>query len=365
MKTPVNNQQIKLDIIEHINQDHIEEIQLIIMNKSHELSLKKCLLKDIFEEGIDILINTSDNKEITLFVPFDIRGTIKEKLQFLFHEAVSKTNKVLKSNQHNYFKIIEKSLLTKNILRLTVKSELQLPVNKPGYSYRFLLKKYRSKNYLELYKTISQPTFNYLNSLALWCMKKLPNKAREKLFKLFTPKARTYTLQKSFKSNDEFGFYMGFIDIFLHENSPGSKWAIKVKPNDIIESKGEFEEKFVDFNVGKILLIADETAYPALLGILESWQNPLKPEVLIISSERDNQHYFDNSICERFNIQNIVCSPENQAEVAIKYIDKVPSFDGVWGAFEHHSAQKVKYHIRNKYKLIGKLNQIKGYWILK
>lgn len=43
---------------------------------------------------------------------------------------------------------------------------------------------------------------------------------------------------------------------------------------------------------GQALLIADETAYSALAGIIENWNNPLPPVIIFISTKQDEQHYF-------------------------------------------------------------------------
>ena len=42
----------------------------------------------------------------------------------------------------------------------------------------------------------------------------------------------------------------------------------------------------------KNVLIGDETAYPALAGILELWSNPEPPIILILMNDPEEKDYF-------------------------------------------------------------------------
>jgi len=62
---------------------------------------------------------------------------------------------------------------------------------------------------------------------------------------------------------------------------------------------------------GQVLLIADETAYPALVGILENWKNQIHPVVILISAKKDEQNYFsEETLPQSAQVHRVVCSEQ-------------------------------------------------------
>ena len=101
-------------------------------------------------------------------------------------------------------------------------------------------------------------------------MKHLSTQKRQKLIESMNKDVRLYTLRKAFadSSNHE-DLHFGYIDIFTHGSSPGSQWVQQLSAGALISSRTETDDKHEHLHEGQAVLIADETAFPALAGILD------------------------------------------------------------------------------------------------
>ncbi|GLR64520.1 siderophore-interacting protein [Marinospirillum insulare] len=197
--------------------------------------------------------------------------------------------------------------------------------------------------------------------------KYLSSKNRQKLLNSTNKDIRLYTLRKSWKKNHNDDFVnQGYIDIFTHGETAGSQWANRLTVGDVIMSRSEAKDKHPHLLNGQALLIADETAFPALAGILEYWQNPLSPYIIIISESENEQHYFKNiNLLETSQTHRVICPPEDQSTKVLSILENIVGIDVVWAAFESESAKIVRHYLRNNRQIIGKNNHTKAYWNLK
>lgn len=359
--TPIADTNLKLDIIDHINQDHTEEVMII--SKSYlpkEMANNNNLtatIVDIFEEGMSVSTGAENDH---VFIPFEIEGDLEEKVLYLAYAAMVKQGKSLSGNRKQFFEVIGKEKITKNFVRLKIKSNQAFPQNKAGYSYALLLKIMKKKSKKPVNQSDkSSSVMNTVNRLFLWVMKKVSKEQRQKVLDSMNKNVRLYTLSKTLDDKT------GFVDIYIHGNSPGSVWVDALKKGDVIISRAEAEDKHEHLDTGKALLIADETGYPALAGILSLWKNPTAPEVIVISAKKEEQAYFSNhNLPKNTKVHQVVCDVDKQADRVIDILKSLPQFDVAWGALENASAKKVRHYLRNECHILGKNNRLKGYWRL-
>ena len=99
------------------------------------------------------------------------------------------------------------------------------------------------------------------------------------------PAMRTYTIRALRRDQQELD-----VDFVLHgDNGPASAWASNAQPGDVLQIVGpdiHFQGQTGGYEwqppegIKRVLLIGDETALPAIAGILESLtQHPSPPEI--------------------------------------------------------------------------------------
>lgn len=373
-KTPIQDIDQKIDIIDHVNQDHTEE--LLAIAKSYQSRLQpqqgeilSAKILDIFQEGMQVSIrSTTDAPETTVFVPFSIEGELEDKILYQAYAAIVQQGLDFSGYGKRFFEIVDKQKITSNMIRLTVKSTMPLPEYYPGYAYAFLLKTIKKRPSVGAEESQKKSWSKKLfDRVFIWLMKHLSSKNRQKLLQSANKDVRLYTLRKSWKSSDDVGFYdQGYVDIFTHGQTAGSQWVNDLTVGDVIMSRSEAKDKHPHLANGQALLIADETAYPAMAGILEYWQNPVPPHIIVISETEDDQHYFEGSgLLQLGQAYRVICSPENQADEVLAIVKQIETIDVSWGAFESESAKAVRHYLRNERKIVGKNNHTKAYWSLK
>ncbi len=371
-KTPLSNHDEKFDIIEHINQDHRDEVLSIVQVFTDHTDATSATLIDIFEEGAELqVLLPALSESVDVFVPFQITGDVEEKLLYQAYSAMAKQGKALSDSRRQFFEIVDTRSLTPNIIRLTIASDAPLPEHSPAYAYGFLLNA-TEKQKPRASKKASAPTDGkktrwqrISDSALLWVMKKLSSKNRKKMIRGMNKGIRYYTLQKAWHSGDNDFCDRGYVDVFLHGETKGSQWAATLKKGDVISSRVEYADNHDNLHAGQALLIADETAYPALLGVLQAWDNPVSPFVIILSEQKEEQAYFsDDDIAVAAETIRIVCPPSEQGAHVIEALSSLPSFSTTWGAFEKDASKNVRAHIRAHTDITGQNNRIRAYWSL-
>ncbi|MBS9777812.1 MAG: DUF2470 domain-containing protein [Gammaproteobacteria bacterium] len=112
-KTALIDLNQKLDIIEHINQDHTDELLSIAHVFTCNTNTKSAELLDLFEEGAEVLLFADEplngNK---IFIPFQIQGDIEEKIIYEIYAATAKQGKVFSDTKRQFFEVIDSQALT-------------------------------------------------------------------------------------------------------------------------------------------------------------------------------------------------------------------------------------------------------------
>lgn len=367
--SPIQDVDHKIDIIDHINQDHPEELLAIARNYEPNKEILSARVEDIYQEGIKIDVTFKlDQEKKSAFIAFEIEGSLEDKVLYLAYVSIVKQGLDVSGNGKQFFEVIEKQKVTNNIIRLTVKSTMPFPEYYPGYAYAFVLKGLK-KQLTEVKNEIRTKHWSksILDRVFLWFMKHLSNKNREKLLHTTNKNVRLYTLRKSWKSNADSKYPdRGYVDVYTHDNTLGSQWAEKLVTGDVIMSRSGTKDKHPHLVEGQALLIADETAYPAIAGILEHWQNPLSPIIVLISAAKDEQSYFaEETLPKGSQVYRVICSELDQANQVLAIVETIIEIDVVWAAFESDAAKKVRHYLRNERQVTGKNNHTKAYWKLK
>ncbi|MDO4723182.1 MAG: DUF2470 domain-containing protein, partial [Comamonadaceae bacterium] len=81
-RTPLADQDHKLDILEHVNQDHPEEV-LAIAQAYGPADARSARLEDIFEEGCLLSAELAEGAARSVFVPFALKGDLEENVLYL------------------------------------------------------------------------------------------------------------------------------------------------------------------------------------------------------------------------------------------------------------------------------------------
>lgn len=375
----------KLDIIDHVNQDHSEELQAIVKHYGRKQSsvinatepllnihdtLHAVNVEDIEDDALLLRVHQStDSPTQLLRIPFEIEGSLEDKILYLAYAAITKQGHHFKNNVKRFFEVIDTQQLTANITRITIHSASPLPDDYPGYAYAFLLKTISKRP--EYRQSTPQPTATpwhkrLVDRIFIWLMKHLSSSKRETLMMSVNKSVRLYTLRQAWQGENAHYRNLGYIDIFTHGQTAGSLWAKQLNAGDIIMSRSETADRHPHLRSGQALLIADETAFPALAGLLEQWHNPQPPHVILLSTHAEDQHYFNDAMWPTHSqIQRIVCPPERQGQEVLQRLANIETIEVVWAALESESAKQVRHYLRNQRHLAPRCNHVKGYWRLK
>lgn len=366
--TQIRNLDQKLDIMDHINQDHGEELLTIAQAEYHSAELTSARIIDVVEEGIIIRVHYNDHKDNdTVFIRFEIDGDLEQKILYLAYDAIVKQGRDFSGTANNYFEVLGKQAVTANITRLTLQSKRPIPEYYPGYAYAFSLNIFKKLPNKKPSKASKKSKLkNWFDRGFMWMLKHLSAPSREKLLSSINKRIRLYTVRQSWQSDVNKGFVdCAYVDIYRHGNSLGSQWVEALKVGDVIVSRSETADNHQHLHTGRALLIADETAYPALAGILEKWCNSQPPYVVITSANPTELAYFEQAVIPKGSvIKKLVCKADKQAELILPLLEKLDCIEVAWGAMESNSAKQIRHYLRNHRKLPGKHNHIKAYWRL-
>lgn len=353
----VKNEEHKIDMIAHVNEDHMNELYEIVYAYTPYKEFESAQLIDLFENGCLLAVEiTKDTKE-ELFVPFTIKGALEEKVLYLAYKAMIANGKPIADGKKQYFEVIDRTVVTKNMVRITVKSDAFIPNDMPGFSYLFVLKKLERVR-KENVKNKEMTSFSKLmNSLLLFLFKILSSKQRNAILTSMHKNNRYYTVRKAWKEGE---LYFAFIDIYIHGQTNGGAWAKSLQKGDVIYSVNEYKEKAEHLQEGKALLVGDETALPAIGAILEQWENPILPHVIVITNDIAEHLYLDAEATP-YIAHNIVNS-DRLFEDIMEKVKGIGEIDTVWGALEKETSTKLRSYFRKTLQIPNTQNRVIGYW---
>ncbi|MEL7279283.1 MAG: siderophore-interacting protein [Pseudomonadota bacterium] len=351
-----------IDVLEHVNEDHAEEVLSIAQVFVQPDAIRAQVL-DVTDDRVVLDVETPTGRQ-TYAHPFTMTGEAEDKVLFLAYQAMVKQRKLPPGTKTRYFRFVERHRLSQNMLRLVFATDRTLPVNEPGYAFLFSL---------QILRPVPKEDVEYAEmpmAMRLWfrglliVMKRLRPETRRKLLSSMYKKSKYYTLRASFSEQAHNGLrYLGWVDVFTHGTSPGSLWAESLTPGDMVKTTAETAEKTDHIHTGRVLLVADETAMPALASVLEEWRNPTAPTLLLISRDDAEQAYIDASLFPAgSSVYRVIGAPDERQETLSGLLPRFEQFEAAWGASENAEAKLIRGFLRTQQSLPPDKNRVRGYW---
>lgn len=377
------NSEHKDRIIEHMNEDHFEDLMGFIKafaplsevcNKQHDIKLL-----DIYSEGFSLqvseLIPSSTQSKLnsdTYFMRFPTPLSDIEDLQYQYillkQQADKKLHKKSIKLTEQLFHVEQGFAVTENMYRLVLTlpqdnavSSDSVPVTEPGYAYLFNI----GHNY----------PFSTDNDDGNVSSNSDGNDQSGSTTLNFKRLHRYYTLRKAIL-DPKTGQNRAWIDIFLHGETLGSQWLTAVNSQKTVKTMREVPEKVAHLNQGQALLIADETSIPTVARLLELWQNPVPPLIIYITQQESDQDYLkhrevNDLIDDKLEILPLVIGNMDQGQPLAQLIDSTVEdylaqhpvvIEKVWAAIEVNTSKALKALLKQRLKLDRTDMIIKGYW---
>ncbi|MDG6896171.1 siderophore-interacting protein [Volucribacter amazonae] len=325
-KTAINDINRKLDIIEHVNDDHHQEL-LAIAQVFIDPKVEHAHFADLFEQGMQLEITLEGQKQ-SHFVPFLTEGEIEFNVRQLAITAIQQCEKPI-TNSHYYFQVQQSQAISANFLRLWLIPLQPLVQAEAGLAWVFTLARFPQR-----------PSEQQLAGQA----------------------KRYYSLRKYEKQYiDHQTLELAVVDIYLHNDSLGSNWAKSLQVGDILHASSLHYEKTAHLNTGQAVLFGDETAFPTLAKLLEDWKNPLAPIVISIAHQNSEQAYLKDYLPT--NSQVYYLDQQNLTEKLIDILQQQPRIDKVWGATEQKTAKALRKYLRETRQLHAENSKVKAYWV--
>ena len=357
----------KIKFMNHVNDEHQDELALFVeafadTKLSNDMAVVVAevysdgLLLEASVQNVEVLPNhkveTLSDAVSQFFIEFEnvIDETITLKSQYinLLQVASKKLGKLAIKQQERYFTVIDGYYASPNMFRLVVAAPADTPLNHAGYAYLF-----------EMNADVSNRNESANAS----------DNASEKL-------QRYYTLRKAWQ-DAETQQVQGWVDTYIHGDTPGGNWARAVQAGTQLKSVRDYPEKIAHLNDGQCLLICDETSMPTVANLLENWQNPIAPIVIVVTHDVADRAYLQDielsqtlvqiDNFKQDNIIPILNTPDiNLPDAIISAIDTclegASIIEKVWGALGASDAKILKRQLKTKFGLPRQDMVMKVYW---
>lgn len=313
------------DTINHINHDHSDDLltMAIYYAKSHGKPLPtSATLKTVYHEGLGLQICIG-SEMVNKTMRFDEPIKQANELKYAY---VKLLDRAAKATKRKHLQLIDDEFVVQDVLRigdfyrLVVSLPSDMPTTLAGLAY----------------------------SLAVG-----------------DNQSRYYTLRKAWQTPNGL---LGHIDVYTHGDSQGSAWVRQLNCGDTIKSSRRYPEKVEHIN-GQALLIADETALPTALRILEL-QKDITPTLIACLHHQDSlaylqdlqsTHKLHDDNCTVLMYDDITDLSAKMSAVLDRLITK-QQFDSVWGALEVSVVKSVRKILYQNTQLNKDNAIIKPYW---
>lgn len=385
----VLNSEHKHRIIEHMNEEHFEDLIGFIKafaplsnvcSKQHNIKLL-----DIYSEGFSLQVSeltpSSTQSKLysdTYFMRFPTPLSDIEDLQYQYillkQQADKKLHKKSIKLTEQLFHVEQGFTVTENMYRLVLTlpqdnavSSQSLLVTEPGYAYLFDIEHNYPFSTDNGDGNVSSNSDDSDNSHG--------NDQSGSTTINSKRLHRYYTLRKAI-FDPQTGQNRAWIDVFLHGETFGSQWLAAVNSQKTVKTMREVPEKVAHLNQGQALLIADETSIPTVARLLELWQNPIPPLVIYITQQASDQDYLNHRevnelIDDKLKILPVVIGDMHQGQPLAQLIDSTVEdylaqhpvvIEKVWGAIEVNTSKALKALLKQRLKLDRTDMVVKGYW---
>lgn len=358
----------KIKFMNHVNDEHQDELAMFVeafadTKLGNDMAV---VVVEVYSDGL-LLEAAAQNSESLpshkaeslpdvvkqFFIEFEnvIDETVTLKSQYinLLQVASKKLGKLAIKQQARYFTVIDSYYASPNMYRLVVTAPADSPLNHAGYAYLF-----------EMNNDISNSHESANAS----------DNAPEKL-------QRYYTLRKAWQ-DAETQQVQGWVDTYIHGDTPGGNWARATQVGTQLKSVRDYPEKIAHLNEGQCLLICDETSIPTVANLLENWQNPIAPIVIVVTNDVADRVYLQDieisktlaqiNSFKQDNIVHILNTPSTHLpDTILSTIDtqlsRMPmSVEKVWGALGAADTKALRRQLKKKFDLSRQDMVMKVYW---
>lgn len=388
LKTPLSHPD-KVKFISHVNEEHQDELAMFAeaFTDVAMTPLSQVVIDEVFTQGVELIISDSGQaKGQARFVSFSTAITNPDELRAqyinLMQKAAKKLGKKTIKLQEQYFTVQDSYHVTPNMLRLVVTAPPETPLTHPGYAYLFDLTTPTTPATSDGQgKSAGTPSRQqcYYTLRRAWSA---PDHQKDKDI---TGTTGTVISKINGKHNGSYNEshadangVTAWIDVYLHGDTPGGNWASSLRPDTTIKSLREYPEKIEHLSSGQCLLIADETSLPTVARLLETWQNPIAPVVIVITNDPKDAEYLQHlqwqqTLCRTDISKNAVILPithsanlnlaEEISERLACYLATANlSIDKVWGALEASDTKALRKRLKASLGLSRQDMVLKVYW---
>lgn len=170
---------------------------------------------------------------------------------------------------------------------------------------------------------------------------------------------RTFTV-RSFDA----GTHTLVLEVVLHEGGLASEWARRAAPGDPVGLIGPAGGHRVRYDLGRYVLAGDETAVPAIAGIVESLAPDQAADVLIeVADEADRRPLLaEGDVRVRWLFRR-GHAHGRLLERAFGELEIIPGRTFVWAAGEAAAIRRIRRSVRDDLALPRSDFEIGGYWL--
>lgn len=153
------------------------------------------------------------------------------------------------------------------------------------------------------------------------------------------------------------------LDVYMHDASPGSRWAMGLGVGDEVQVIGHRAETFPDFGLGAALLLGDETALPTIAALLDTWAEEHPLRVLLEVEDAAEQRYLDD-VClpPRCHVSWLPRRGQPGDSLLATAEALETPVHAVWGATETSAARKLRVYFKHEKDLTPEQGRVIGYW---
>lgn len=316
MREPIQTEDAAYTI-GHVNEDHVAEMLLCVRAFTDIQDPIDVKLTALYPDGVQGDV-TSAAGQRSVFIPYSVEGPAHEAIRATVAAAMKKLG--IKPEQRvAHWQVTENRVLSPHFRRLMLDlGEDARPDWAAGYCCRFVL----------------------------------PVKSQ----KGEDPSTRPYTLRRVDAGR-------AAVDIYCHDDTPGSRWAMNLKVGDQVTVRGGRHEPFPDFSAGPGLLLGDETALPTIAALLESWAHQYPLQVLLEVDDAADQLYLDEVELPQGCQVGWVTRGDGAGVkllAAVKRLEQTPA--AVWGATEVEAAKHLRAYLNTICGLSAQQGRVTGYW---
>jgi len=144
---------------------------------------------------------------------------------------------------------------------------------------------------------------------------------------------------------------------------PASAWAAAAHPGDVLGIAGPRGSRLAPQDVGDVVLIADETALPALTRWLDMLPPSTGITALIAVTDEEVERYLSTDQLRRASVEWLYRSdgPEQLLE-SVRSLSLNPEDVYVWAAGEASALVPVRRHLKHEVGLRPDQLDVQGYW---